>query len=56
MTQTKAGSTVQRNYLYSAKGEQLRSYMVTTANTYFVHDEAGDLLGEYGDAVLPISR
>ena len=56
MTQTKAGSTVQRNYLYSAKGEQLRSYMVTTANTYFVHDEAGHLLGEYDNAGLPIQQ
>ena len=56
MTQTKTGSTVQRNYLYSAKGEQLRSYMVTTANTYFVHDEAGHLLGEYDNAGLPIQQ
>lgn len=52
MTQTKAGSTVTRNYHYNAKGEQVRAYL-DTANAYFVYDEAGHLLGEYDNAGAP---
>ena len=46
MTQVKAGNTVLRQYQYNAKGEQTRAYL-DADSTYFVHDEAGHLLGEY---------
>lgn len=52
MTQVKAGSTVTGNYLYNAKGEQVRRYLDTT-NAYFVYDGAGHLLGEYDHAGAP---
>ena len=52
MTQTKAGSTVTRNYRYNAKGEQVWTYL-STANAYYVYDEAGHLLGEYDTSGAP---
>jgi RHS repeat-associated protein len=49
MTQTRDGSTVRMNYVYNAKGEQVRRFVGTT-NTYTVYDEAGHWLGDYANA------
>jgi RHS repeat-associated protein len=37
------------NYVYNGFGEQVRKYLNTT-NTYTVYDEAGQWLGDYGNA------
>ncbi|TZF81624.1 RHS repeat-associated core domain-containing protein, partial [Cognatilysobacter lacus] len=49
MNVAKNGSTVQMNYAYNGKGEQVRRYPTTTstAQTYEVYDEAGHWIGEY---------
>ena len=47
MTQVKAAGSVTRQYRYNARGEQVHSYL-DPDNAYFVYDEAGHLLGEYG--------
>jgi RHS repeat-associated protein len=52
MTQVKTNGTLTRQYDYNAKGEQVRAYL-DTANAYFVYDEAGHLLGEYGNDGAP---
>lgn len=52
MTQVKAGGIVMRQYQYNAKGEQTRAYL-DADSTYFVHDEAGHLLGEYDSNGTP---
>lgn len=55
MTQVKAGGNVMRQYQYNAKGEQTRAYL-DADNTYFVHDEAGHLLGEYDSNGTPTQQ
>ncbi|MCC6295976.1 MAG: RHS repeat-associated core domain-containing protein [Pseudomonadales bacterium] len=52
MTQVKAGGIVMRQYQYNAKGEQTRAYL-DADSAYFVHDEAGHLLGEYDASGSP---
>jgi len=52
LSQLKNGNKVAMNYGYNGKGEQVRRYL-STANTYFVYDEAGHLLGEYDNAGAP---
>ena len=55
MTQVKAGGIVMRQYQYNAKGEQTRAYL-DADNAYFVHDEAGHLLGEYDASGTPTQQ
>jgi len=55
MTQAKAGNTVLRQYQYNAKGEQTRTYL-DADSAYFVHDEAGHLLGEYDSNGSPTQQ
>ncbi len=55
MTQVKAGGVVMRQYQYNAKGEQTRAFL-DADSTYFVHDEAGHLLGEYDSNGIPIRQ
>jgi RHS repeat-associated protein len=52
MTQVKTNGTLTRQYEYNAKGEQVRAYLDTN-NAYFAYDEAGHLLGEYGNDGAP---
>lgn len=46
------GSTVQAQYAYNGKGEQVRRWQGVD-NAYFVYDEAGHLLGEYASDGSP---
>lgn len=47
MTQYKEGSTVRMNYVYNGRGEMVRKYASTAANTYSLYDEEGRWLGDY---------
>lgn len=55
LSQVKNGQTVLSNYSYNGKGEQVRSYL-GAANTYYVYDEVGHLLGEFDNAGAPLKQ
>jgi RHS repeat-associated protein len=52
MSQVKSGATVQMNYVYNGRGEQVRKFVGTT-NTYSLYDEMGHWLGDYGNTGTP---
>lgn len=49
------GGALNAQFLYNAKGEQIRRYL-GTASTYFVYDEAGHVLGEYDTNGTPVQQ
>ena len=55
MSQVKSGTTVQMNYVYNGRGEQVRKFVDTT-NTYSLYDETGHWLGEYNNTGVPTQQ
>lgn len=49
MSQYREGSTTKANYVYNGRGEQVRRYL-GSSNTYSIYDDAGNWLGDYGNA------
>ncbi len=55
MSQVKRNGVVAREYRYNGKGEQVRRFL-GTANTYTLHDESGQWMGDYDNAGKPLQQ